>query len=60
MSAAKFSAGLLAVGGLLGYVGAYWQIKSLLIAAGISLLAGIIASGFTDRASFAGGDHRGK
>ncbi|WP_145519555.1 hypothetical protein [Yersinia bercovieri] len=60
MSAAKLSAGLLAVGGLLGYVGAYWQTKSLLIAAGISLLAGIMVSGFTDRASFTGEDHRGK
>ncbi|EEQ11956.1 hypothetical protein ymoll0001_23450 [Yersinia mollaretii ATCC 43969] len=57
MSAAKFSAGLLAVGGLLGYFGAYWQTKSLLIAAGIALLAGIIVSGFTDRVNFADEDH---
>ncbi|AKP35087.1 hypothetical protein [Yersinia aleksiciae] len=60
MSAAKFSAGLLAVGGLLGYLGAFWQTKTLLIAAGITLLAGIIVSGFTDRASFADEDHRCK
>ncbi|CNI23405.1 hypothetical protein HB991_01215 [Yersinia mollaretii] len=57
MSAAKLSAGLLAVGGLLGYFGAYWQTKSLLIAAGIALLAGIMLSALTDRAHFADKDH---
>ncbi|WP_181952357.1 hypothetical protein [Yersinia canariae] len=50
MSVAKLSASLLAAGGLLGYFGADWQSKPLLIAAGIVLLAGIVASGFTDRA----------
>ncbi|QAX78217.1 hypothetical protein D5F51_06405 [Yersinia hibernica] len=49
MSMAKLSASLLAGGGLLGYFGANWQSKPLLIAAGIALLAGIVASGFTDR-----------
>ena len=52
MSAAKISAYFLVSGGLLGYLGAYWQSKSLLIAAGIALLAGIIASAFTDRIRF--------
>lgn len=50
MSVAKLSASLLALGGLLGYIGANWQSKSLLIAAAIALCAGVIASGFTDRA----------
>ncbi|OVZ98106.1 MULTISPECIES: hypothetical protein [Yersinia] len=49
MSVAKLSASLLLAGGLLGYVGAYWQSKLLLITAAIALLAGIVASGFTDR-----------
>lgn len=57
MSAAKLSAGLLAVGGLLGYFGAYWQTKSLLIAAGVALLTGMIISALTDRANFADEDH---
>ncbi|WP_186375123.1 hypothetical protein [Yersinia rohdei] len=50
MSIAKLSAALLLAGGLLGYWGAEWQSKSLLISAAISLVAGIIASGFTDYA----------
>ncbi|WP_145577921.1 hypothetical protein [Yersinia alsatica] len=50
MSVAKLSASLLVLGGLLGYFGADWQSKSLLIAAAITLLAGGVASGFTDRA----------
>ncbi|CFQ69793.1 hypothetical protein [Yersinia similis] len=48
MQTAKLSASLLATGGILGYGGAYWQMASLLIVAGIVLLAGLIASGFTD------------
>lgn len=38
MTAAKLSAGLLVVGGILGYFGADWQSKTLLITAGVALL----------------------
>ncbi|CAM4039059.1 hypothetical protein [Yersinia intermedia] len=49
MAAARLSAGLLVVGGILGYMGAYWQTLSLLVAAGVALLTGIVLSAFTDR-----------
>ncbi|CND87354.1 hypothetical protein QVN42_01255 [Yersinia nurmii] len=48
MQAAKISVGLLFSGVLLGYAGAHWQHSFLLVLAGVSMLAGIIASGFTD------------
>ncbi|CAM3330777.1 MULTISPECIES: hypothetical protein [Yersinia] len=48
MRAEKVSVGLLFGGVLLGYAGAHWQHNFLLVLAGASLLAGIIASGFTD------------
>lgn len=51
MTVARLSAGLLVVGGILGYLGADWQSKSLLIAAGIALLAGVIFSALTERDS---------
>ncbi|ARB84732.1 hypothetical protein CEQ36_02035 [Yersinia intermedia] len=49
MAVARLSAGLLVVGGILGYMGAYWQTLSLLVAAGVALLTGIVLSAFTDR-----------
>ncbi|MFV8798405.1 hypothetical protein ACNSO8_07200 [Yersinia sp. LJYL362] len=49
MAAAKLSAGLLVVGGILGYFGADWQSNPLLISAGVALLIGIVLSAFTDR-----------
>ncbi|WP_392434619.1 hypothetical protein ACF3VQ_08190 [Yersinia sp. HM-2024] len=49
MTVAKFSAGLLVVGGILGYFGADWQSKTLLITAGVALLIGAVLSAFTDR-----------
>ncbi|CNI10669.1 Membrane protein [Yersinia thracica] len=51
MTVAKLSAGLLVVGGILGYLGADWQSKPLLIAAGMTLLAGVIFSALTERVS---------
>lgn len=48
MQTAKISAGLLIVGGILGYMGAYWQTAFLLVIASLMLLAGLIASGFID------------
>ncbi|CNJ96257.1 hypothetical protein [Yersinia aldovae] len=48
MRAAKLSAGLLAAGGILGYLGADWQSRSLLIAAGVVLLTGVIVAAFTE------------
>ncbi|EPS8492251.1 hypothetical protein ACVH8U_001099 [Yersinia enterocolitica] len=49
MTTAKLSAGLLVVGGILGYFGADWQSKTLLITAGVALLTGVVLSAFTDR-----------
>lgn len=49
MTIAKLSAGLLVVGGILGYLGADWQSKPLLIVAGITLLCGVVFSALTDR-----------
>ncbi|WP_422527896.1 histidine kinase [Serratia fonticola] len=51
MLASWLSAGLLAIGGLLGCLGAYIQYNPLLTVAGIGLLAGAILSGATEWSS---------
>ena len=48
MLASWLSAGLLVSGALLGSVGAHLQFNPLLLVAGVTLLAGIVISGFTE------------
>ncbi|UXD25502.1 hypothetical protein FORC065_2706 [Yersinia enterocolitica] len=45
----KTQCGIIGRRGILGYFGADWQSKTLLITAGVALFTGVVLSAFTDR-----------